>query len=480
MGAAVEMPLAEWQAIVGGDRSRPPLRTRRVPGARQTESALLPYDAAGDLKALRALAVGCQQYSPICGVEETDAPECILLDISGLEHLHRDERALAERIRGEFRTRGYATRVGLASTVGAAWAAAHDRAATAVNIVAQQATAAYLARLPVELLRLPEDILDLLAQLGIERVGQLRALRREDLSARFDPILLRRMDQAEGAASEPVKNCPPPSDIRAVQSFEYPTVRRETIEAVIERLTASVGRQLLEQGLGAVRLDCLLDCRPAEHLAEEPHRIETLRLGVGLFEPSAAAGHLAPLLLTQFERLRLPGPVFEVCVQAPATSPLEPRQRSLFADAWDEPPRRALALLDRLAVRLGSQAVLGVRLTSDAQPERAWRYELLGGGPLRRRRRERTIPPRPLTLFPQPIRLAAESLLGDAPPRQFHAHGARQRVVRHWGPERIETGWWRGRMVGRDYFQVEIETGQRYWLFRRLDDGAWFLHGAFE
>lgn len=207
--------------------------------------------------------------------------------------------------------------------------------------------------------------------------------------------------------------------------------------------------------------------------------METLCLGVGLFEPASAAVHLAPLLLTQFDRLRLPGPVLEVCVQAVSTAPMESRQQTLFADRSSEPSRHICGLVDRLGVRLGPQAVLGVRLTSDAQPERAWRYEPLSNGPIRRRRRDRALPPRPLTLLPQPIRLTADSLLPDIPPRQIHVQSVRRCVVRHWGPERIETGWWRGRMIGRDYFQVETETGQRYWIFRRLDDGMWFLHGAF-
>ena len=58
--------------------------------------------------------------------------------------------------------------------------------------------------------------------------------------------------------------------------------------------------------------------------------------------------------------------------------------------------------------------------------------------------------------------------------------GKQYRLARHWGPERIETGWWRGQSAGRDYFRVETATGSRYWLFRRLRDGKWFLHGTFE
>ena len=35
-------------------------------------------------------------------------------------------------------------------------------------------------------------------------------------------------------------------------------------------------------------------------------------------------------------------------------------------------------------------------------------------------------------------------------------------------------------MIARDYYRIETVTGQRFWLFRRLDDGRWFLHRVFE
>jgi len=78
------------------------------------------------------------------------------------------------------------------------------------------------------------------------------------------------------------------------------------------------------------------------------------------------------------------------------------------------------------------------------------------------------------------VLLAAMAVMPDGPPLAFRLRGREHRIARSWGPERIETGWWRGRPIGRDYFRVETTTGQRYWLFRRLADGRWFLHGRFE
>lgn len=85
---------------------------------------------------------------------------------------------------------------------------------------------------------------------------------------------------------------------------------------------------------------------------------------------------------------------------------------------------------------------------------------------------------RPLTLV-APVALEVLSVVPDGPPVTFRWQGQQHRVVCHWGPERIETGWWRGASVRRDYYRVETTTGQRFWLFRQLGDRRWHLHGAF-
>jgi protein ImuB len=69
------------------------------------------------------------------------------------------------------------------------------------------------------------------------------------------------------------------------------------------------------------------------------------------------------------------------------------------------------------------------------------------------------------------------SVVPEGPPIYFRFAGVRHDVARHWGPERIETGWWRRQRAVRDYYRVETTEGRRFWLFRRRD-GRWFLHGA--
>ena len=47
------------------------------------------------------------------------------------------------------------------------------------------------------------------------------------------------------------------------------------------------------------------------------------------------------------------------------------------------------------------------------------------------------------------------------------------------GPERIETGWWDGHDVQRDYYVARNPRGVRVWIFRDRHAGGWYLHGLF-
>jgi protein ImuB len=86
---------------------------------------------------------------------------------------------------------------------------------------------------------------------------------------------------------------------------------------------------------------------------------------------------------------------------------------------------------------------------------------------------------RPLSLR-SPLALEVTAVVPDGPPVAFRYEGRLHRVAFHWGPERIESGWWRGASVRRDYFRVQTEEGLRFWIFRRLDNGGWCLHGSFD
>ena len=97
--------------------------------------------------------------------------------------------------------------------------------------------------------------------------------------------------------------------------------------------------------------------------------------------------------------------------------------------------------------------------------------------------------PRPARLLPPPEPIETVALLPDHPPASFTWRGIRRRVRRADGPERVFGEWWQRDAelaAVRDYFQVEDEAGERFWLFapataRTPATGSqrWFLHGVF-
>jgi protein ImuB len=186
-------------------------------------------------------------------------------------------------------------------------------------------------------------------------------------------------------------------------------------------------------------------------------------------------------------------------------APLEFEQDEMFGSGGSRMWKEVTGLLERMSSRLGPKAVLRPRLVPDAQPEFAWQQEdwlflplpASGRGPggevkRRRTRAPNLSPPTPLSeaergektgtrpiFLNTPRAVAVVSIFPGGSPRRFHWNDSDYLVERSWGPERIETGWWRGSDVRRDYYVVETTTGQRFWLFRNLPDEAWFLHGEF-
>lgn len=452
----------------------------------------------------QSLVAYCGRFSPIVGVEPTD-PASILLDITGLAHLFGGETALGASIVRGFQRLGLRIRLAIADTLGASLAIAKTkgkgREQNAVCIVPPGETLPHLARLPIETLRLPTDTVRLLHDLGIRRIGQVEGLPRADLLSRFGPVLLMRLDQALGRLDEPVPACSVPPTFAADWSGEYPTSRRETIEAVLSQLVDRLSGLLAHGDRGVLQLECRLDCQPGtiDDDGSAPaigRRDRGVRMSLGLFRPTADAGHLFQLLALQLERLRIPSPVDGVHLEALLTARLEPRRQTTLFEPGDireanstDRRRSFTMLVERLSSRLGCEAVVRVRLRPEAQPELAW-HERPVVEHRRRRPSQKTLPPelppRPLRLLQRPVLLQRDAVAATTqsftpePPPWFCVGGERHRVARSWGPERIETGWWRGQAVGRDYFHVETTAGRHFWIFRRLRDEQWLLHGVFE
>jgi protein ImuB len=428
----------------------------------------------------------------------------LLLDVTGCAHLFGGEEAMARQIARDFQRGGLSPRVGIADTVGAAWALARygseavglDLSADRFRplVVAAGRVAEALGPLPVEGLRLSPGIVEILRDLGIETIGQLIALPRETLPSRFGAEIVRRLDQALGHVPEPIACQRPFEPAEASWGCEPPIEGRSAVEAVLRRLFLRVLRRLRSRNEGILQFDvdlCVSEKR-------------STRFSVGLVRPTLNEKRLLELARLQLERVRLRGKVSSVKVCVSRRAPLDVEQSALFAAAGRPNAQRDLeSLLNRLSNRLGEEAVLSAKLYPDFQPERSVEYQPVTKGgdahplikgdqdrPLEKRgkwsRRTRAESPllgsprqRPLRLLPQPQAAQVWSVVPDGPPIRLIWRDGEHQILRCEGPERIETGWWRPGPCLRDYFRAEMDNGRRLWLFHAHDEGAWFVHGEF-
>ncbi|WP_454018817.1 Y-family DNA polymerase [Azospirillum sp. Marseille-Q6669] len=426
-----------------------------------------------------------------------DGPDGVALDITGCAHLFGGEEAMAADLSARLGAAGFESRLAVADTPAAAWALARfgREAPTLTPPLGGEGSCpprpagrgtreregggnradTLPLPLPVAALRLPAATVDGLAAVGLRRIGDLHALPRATLAARFGPELLRRLDQAYGRLDEPLSpRLPvPPHSVRL--ALPEPITTAEAIAEALRRLLAALCAGLEKTGEGARRLRLELH-RVDRRLEDAP---QTLAIGTG--HPVRRPDALMRLFAQKLDRVE-PGPGLELMVlSATEAGPLAAAQAALDGGTDGQPELGEL--MDRLGNRLGERAVLRLVPRQSWLPERsvapASAFADASGGALWPADR-----PRPVRLLAPPEPIEAMALLPDDPPVMFRWRGARHRIRRADGPERIAAEWWRRDGEPRDYYRVEDEAGRRFWVFRQglYRPGVaalWFLHGFF-
>jgi len=465
-------------AINAGARHGGARRGQRLADARAALPSLAawPSDKPGDADALERLRGWAERWSPFVAVDGADA---LLLDLTGVAHLFGGEAALAAEMRARFRAAGLTARVAIAPTVGAAWALArHGEARPA--LCADTALAEMLAPLPVEALRLDEESVLLLGRLGLKTIGALAAIPQLALARRFarpetawaDPPL--RLAQAFGRRKEPLSPILQPPVPRVVRRVAEPVLHIPVLAPLVAAMADALCRRLAEEHRGA------------RHLLLQAFRVdgEVQALEARTSRPMRDPAHMLRLFEERFESLDAGFGFDALALTALWHEPLDAAQAGLIEPEHDHVSIDRL--IDRLSARLGTANISVPDFVESHLPERAigWRPALgantVPGTPVP------TGPARPIRLLdrPEPISVTYATPQGD--PKQIIWRRRTHRIVRAQGPERIAPEWWRSpaRTRLRDYYRVEDEAGQRYWIYRYgvENDGRggtpdWFIHG---
>ena len=487
-GARVELVAVCPASRAAGLRPGMALTTAR---AQLPDLDTRPADPQGDAADLSRLAdTLARRWSP--SVEMSDA-DGLLIDLSGVAHLRGGEEMFCRRVVRMLARHGVTARIAVADTPGAAWAVARYGTSEAVHVVAPSKQADVLDALPPAALRLEPGALDLLHRLGVERIGQLTAMPRAPLARRFTRAIVDRLDQALGFASEALDPIVVHDAIVVARRFLEPIATAGAIEQVLRDLTPELAERLREASRGVRSLELVAD------------RVDGMpqRLRIGFARPTRDVPHILRLLLRRIEEIEPGYGIDAMALHVRRCDRLE--AETLGPELVEETPPELGTLVDAIANRIGSRRLWRMRPIESDVPERSSRRtnplekllartmmskpgdvgrldERVANHPWHARWR------RPARLLPRPEKVhhvLAE--LPDCPPKRFTWRGQTYRIVRAEGPERIRGEWWRRsteRDALRDYFHVEVETGERFWIFRRGDgvrgetgDLTWYLHG---
>ncbi|UIK00384.1 DNA polymerase Y family protein [Rhizobium leguminosarum] len=432
---------------------------------------MVDADPAADLAALERLTLwALSQYSPVVA---TDPPDGIVMDTEGADHLQGGEELMLSGLVNRFRARGLPACAVIADTWGAAFALARSMRAEA-KVIPTGKTADAVARLPLSALRLRAETIVGLRTLGFKTVGELAATPRAPLSLRFGPEIGRRLDQMFGRVAEPIDPIRCPEIIEVYRSFAEPIGAAETIGKYISRLVTKLCLELQAKGLGVRRTDLII------HRVD--NTIQAFRAGTA--KPVRDVVWLTKLLHDRIEKIDPGFGIEKLSLAATMVEPLNDRQMvSGLVEAADVD---VSSLIDVLGNR-GTQRIYRLAPLASDVPERSVHRV----SPVAEEDGQTwpTIWPRPVRLMDRPELIEVIALLPDHPPVSFTWRGKRRRVKRADGPERIFGEWWRRTsewVAVRDYFTVEDETGERYWIYRSGDgvdaetgSHKWFLHGVF-
>ena len=428
--------------------------------------ALLPgfiavdHDPRADQRLRRLLAAWAYRYSSMVSLEGEDA---ILLEVEGSLGLFGPWPRLERMLRDELRELGFQHRIAMAPTPLGACVLAAVQDGMALTEASHLRHA--LGRAPIAQARIADGDVAAMAAMGLRQLRQLFALPRAGLARRFGPGLLEHLDRLTGEHPDPRELYRPPDVFEERIELNYEVSHHPALLFPIRRLVNDLATYLASRDGGVQRFVIAL-----EHEQHAGVDIEAVRqrspdgklpdteVVVGLLAAERDPTRLFDLARSRLERTAIPAPVRALRLVARELPPFVPAGRDLF----DQRPAQSLpweALRERLRARLGEDALYQLGNRADPRPEQTLRRSAL----LKKEPDPLLLPPRPTWLLPRPLPLRDHSLQVLA------------------GPERIESGWWDGGDVRRDYYLVQTSLGQRAWAFLPAGEssGAWMLHGWF-
>jgi protein ImuB len=417
-------------------------------------------------KLLMRIAKWAIRYSPTVAL---DLPDGIIVDSSGCSHLLGGEEKYLVTILGKLKESGYHCRGAIADTIGTSWAIARLGQKSPIIASGQQYNA--ILNLPPRALRIDQSIIARLHKLGFNKIGKFIQLPASMLRRRFGNEMLLRLGQALGTEAETL------TPIIVKQPYEErlfclePISTKPAIEIAIQRLLETLCERLSKEGLG-IRSAELIGYRLDGKLTATK---------IGTNQPSHNIQHLFKLFELKIAQIEPALGIELFSLTATKTEPMLIHQEKL----WNAKPgltdQHLAQLLDRLAGKIGPQAIRRYIPQAHYWPERSLRPAVSLDEKTEIKWQKAN--PRPMEMLHRPAAIQVTAPIPDYPPMNFRYKDELHMVAKADGPERIEREWWMEAGEHRDYYMLEDDKGRRYWVFRsghyNGERSTWFLHGFF-
>jgi protein ImuB len=399
-------------------------------------------------EALLKLCPHAQAFTPFVSIE---APNALLLEIKGSIKLFGSLHILQTAIDACWQQLGLKSHSATTpSTLAALWLA---RAGAGVHGDEIGKLPGLLAKVPIACTAWDAERLQTLRALGLRHVGELLRLPRGGLARRLSPAVVRDIDIAVGKQPAPRRPFVARERFRERCDFETEIEHVAYLEKALEPLIDRCAQFLRHRQAGVQTLQLRLRHR----------ELPATRVRLGLASITSERRRLADVLGQKLTRLELKAPVRGMELISGSLRALSASSLDVFAGLTGAGTRdTAPQLVERLRARLGEESVYGVCLIEEHRPEAAWgRVRALPLNAVTKKQGAAIEPqmPRPVWLLEEPLSIPKPELLQ--------------------GPERIESGWWDGKGVARDYYIASQVPGARLWVFQDRHTQRWYLHGVF-
>ena len=435
-------------------------------------------DPALETAALEELAVWAGRFTAFVSPAP---PVGLMLEIGGSLRLFGGVEMLRQGIERGLRELGFEASIGTAPTPAAAWLLA--RAGLPEPVLDRSRLPGRLAGVPLACMDLPEPVLRDLAAMGIRSFRDAYRLPRGAVSRRVGGALVDAMDRALGRRPEARARYAAPPEFSRRLDFPGEVEEMSPILAGLRRLLRELQSFLQARALGVNELELRL----------LPRFAPALCIPVTLISASRDPEHLLDLFGKRLEKVTLTRPIAAIGLDVLGFDVQAPRSADLYEVRAATPRDSLHTLVERLQSRLGRRALWRLALVEDHRPEQAFfrvplhdaragargPSELQGVEPVSGKQ------PRPAAteaaaLTPCREESASRPLwLLEAPRRIEPGSGCRERLEISPCFERIESGWWDGGDVRRDYHVARSASGVRYWIYREHGTREWFIHGIF-